>query len=69
MRSAYSFREFAAVGVVPDLASARCCVQPGGTMRLKTVVDIRLMVAVLGMALLVLTWFGLVQWFAGDLPD
>jgi predicted small integral membrane protein len=38
-------------------------------MRLKTVVDIRLMVAVLGAALLVLTWFGLVQWFAGDLPD
>jgi predicted small integral membrane protein len=34
-------------------------------MRLKTVVDIRLMVAVLGTALLVLTWFGLVQWFAG----
>ena len=38
-------------------------------MRLKTVVDVRLIFAVLGTALLVLTWFGLVQWFAGDLPD
>ena len=35
-------------------------------MRLKTVVDRRLMVAVLGTGLLVLTWFALVRWVAGD---
>jgi hypothetical protein len=34
-------------------------------MRLRTAVDIRVMVAIVGMALLVLTWFQLVHWIGG----